>query len=197
MSGAGRRVSKGTSHPASAHPARPPDKADKPAAADKRPPAKPAPRPAQGSPQARGKRAGGAPPAPPADDSRQDAIAEAQMLEEAVADNDEGNNKTIPPASPPHVPRKADSTVTLELNKVQAERAMLQAETVSQKGIGQFGRKKRKGKKELLLNQRLLLSKLSDRGGVQFCRAQLFLERGMLYVLQFLLFNFGYIIMTP
>ncbi len=130
MSGAARRVSKGTvtAHPASAQPARPPDKADKPAA-DKRQPAKPAPRPAPGSPQAKGKRAGGAPPAPPANDACQDAIAEAQMLAEAVADNDEGNNKTTPPASPPHVPRKADSTVTLELNKVQAERAKLQADT--------------------------------------------------------------------
>ena len=51
------------------------------------------------------------------------------MLAEAVADNDEGNNKTPPPASPPPVPRKADRTVTLELNKEKAERAKLQAET--------------------------------------------------------------------
>jgi len=46
-----------------------------------------------------------------------------------LADNDEGNSKTPPPASPPPVPKKGDRTVTLELNKEKAERARLQAET--------------------------------------------------------------------
>jgi hypothetical protein len=50
------------------------------------------------------------------------------MLAEAVAnDDDEGINNKTP--SPPPVPNKADSTVTLELNKEKAERAKLQAET--------------------------------------------------------------------
>ena len=50
-------------------------------------------------------------------------------MADAVADADEGINNTTPPASPPHVPRKEDSAVRLELNKEKAERAKLQAET--------------------------------------------------------------------
>lgn len=122
MSGGARKVSKATHHPA--RPADKPDKAaDKPdKAADKRsrpdPPAKAAPR----SP-AMGRRAGGAPSA----DARQDAIAEARDMADAVANDDEGINDKTP--SPPPVPNKSDRTVTLELNKEKAERAKLQAET--------------------------------------------------------------------
>ena len=120
MSGAGKRAPK-----AVAMPARPPDKP----VAEKRtgraaaePPAKSAPAPK--SPQAKAKKSGGAASA----DARQDALAEAQMLAEAVANDDyEGINNKTP--SPPPVPNKADRTVTLELNKEKAERAKLQAET--------------------------------------------------------------------
>ena len=122
MSGAGRRAAKGAAHPSA--------RSDK-TTAEKGPPDKSAPtsdrgasRAAPRSPQPRGKRAGGA-----ADDARRDAIAEAEMLAEAVADNEEGNSKTPPPASPPPVSKKGDSTVTLELSKEKAERARLQAET--------------------------------------------------------------------
>ncbi len=108
-------------------PARPPVPPDKPAA-DKRPvraaaepPVKPAPR----SPQARAKKSGGAASA----DARQDALAEARVMADAVANDDEGINNTTPPASPLPVSNKADRTVTLELNKEKAERAKLQAET--------------------------------------------------------------------
>jgi hypothetical protein len=38
-------------------------------------------------------------------------------MAEAVADNGEGNNNPTPPVSPPPIPRKEDSAVTLELNK--------------------------------------------------------------------------------
>ncbi len=109
----GRRVK------ATHHPAQPP--VPRPRAATPEPPAKAAPR----SPQARAKRSGGA----AADDSRQDALAEARDLAAAVANADEGINNTTPPASPPYVPRKEDSTVRLDLNKEKTERAKLQAET--------------------------------------------------------------------
>jgi RNA polymerase primary sigma factor len=121
MSGGAKRSVKG----AAPH-ARPPA-ADKPAA-DKRlsaaapdPPAKAAPK----SPPARAKKSGSA----ASDDARQDALSEARDMAETVANNDEGNTNTTPPASPPPVPRKADHAVTLELNKEKAERAKLQAET--------------------------------------------------------------------
>jgi hypothetical protein len=48
---------------------------------------------------------------------------------ESVAVNDEGNDKTPPPASPPPESRKADHTVTLEQKQEKAERAKLQAKT--------------------------------------------------------------------
>ncbi len=118
MSGAGRRSVK-----ASGHPARPPDKP----AADKRsrapgPPAKAAPK----SPQARGKKSGGA---AALQQPMTRVNSEARDMAEAVANNGEGNNNPTPPVSPPPMPRKEDRAVTLELNKVQAERAKLQAET--------------------------------------------------------------------
>jgi hypothetical protein len=104
MSG-GRRGSKAAAQPAA--------RSDKTAA-----------RAAPKSPPQKGKKTGGA-----TDDARQDALAEADMLAEAVADNEEGNSKTPPPASPPPVSKKGDRTVTLELNKEKAECARLQAET--------------------------------------------------------------------
>ena len=119
MSGAGRRAPK-----AVAMPARPPDKpvADtRTGRAAAEPPAKSAPAPK--SPQAKAKKSGGAASA----DARQDALAEARDMTDAVANDDEGINNKTP--SPPPVPNKADRTVTLELNKEKAERAKLQAET--------------------------------------------------------------------
>jgi hypothetical protein len=116
MSGGARRTAKATNHPVAAA-ARPPAADKRPRASD--PPAKAAPK----SP-AKGRRAGGAASA----DARQDALAEARDLADAVAnDDDEGINNKTP--SPPPVPNKADRTVTLELNKEKAERAKFQAET--------------------------------------------------------------------
>jgi hypothetical protein len=86
-----------------------------------------------------------------------------------------------------------------ELNKVQAERDKLQAETERlRKELDNLVKeKKRKESVAAEPAPPAVLSELSDRGGVQFRRAQLFLERGTWYVLQFRLFNFGHIIMTP
>ena len=101
-----------------ARPPAPPDKRLARAAAE--PPAKTAPK----SPQAKAKKIGGAASA----DARQDALAEARDMADAVADyDDEGINNKTP--SPPPVPNKADRTVTLELNKEKEKRAKLQAET--------------------------------------------------------------------
>jgi hypothetical protein len=122
MSGAGRRTVKAADHPVAV--------AARQQAANKGlcasdPPAKPAPK----SPQSKGKKKSTGAGCAAADNAREDALSEALDMVESVAVNDEGNNKTTPPASPPHVPRKADRTVALELNKEKAERAKLQAET--------------------------------------------------------------------
>ncbi len=183
MSGAGRRTVKGTVHPVAV--------AARPPAADTRQrdqerqhapdlPAKAAPK----SPQSKGKKKStGA-----GDDARKDALSEARDMVESVAVNDEGNNKTPSPASLPPESRKADRAVTFELNKEKAECVKLQAETERLRKELDNLVKEKKRKKALLPNQRLLLSELSDRGGVQFRRAQLFLERGTWYVLRSRLF---------
>ena len=106
MSGGGRRAAK-----AAAPPGKP--------AAEKR-----SVRAAAASPPAKAKKSGGAASSA---DARQDALAEARDMAEAVANDDEGINDK--PPSPPPVAKKSERAVTLELQKEKAERAKLQAET--------------------------------------------------------------------
>jgi hypothetical protein len=124
MSGGEKKVTK-----AAAHPARGPATDRRGTSSAARAAEPPPPLTAKADPRSqpgKGKRkengAGGA----AADDAREDALAEARGMAEAVADNGEGNNNPTPPVFPP---RKQDRAVTLELNKEKAERAKLQAET--------------------------------------------------------------------
>ena len=110
MSGGGRRAPKAAAPPEKPLPEKP--------AAEKR-----SGRAAAASPPAKPKKGGAAASA----DARQDALAEARDMAEAVADDDEGINDK--PASPPPATKKSDRAMTLELQKEKAERAKLQAET--------------------------------------------------------------------
>ncbi len=79
---------------------------------------------AAASPPGKAKKAGGAASSA---DARQDALAEALDMAEAVANDDDGIKDN--PPSPPPVAKKSERAVTLELQKEKAERAKLQAET--------------------------------------------------------------------
>jgi hypothetical protein len=63
--------------------------------------------------------------AAPTDDARKEALAEAEGMAQAVADEE----ITDKPASPPPAAKRSDRTMTLELQREKAERAKLLAET--------------------------------------------------------------------
>ena len=63
--------------------------------------------------------------AAPTDDARKEALAEAEGMAQAVADEE----ITDKHASPPPAAKRSDRTMTLELQKEKAERAKLLAET--------------------------------------------------------------------
>ena len=63
--------------------------------------------------------------AAPTDDARKEALAEAQGMAQAVADEE----ITDKPASPPPAVKRPDRAMSLELQKEKAERAKLLAET--------------------------------------------------------------------
>jgi len=65
--------------------------------------------------------------AAPTDDARKEALAEAEGMAQAVANDDEGIKDKS--ASPPPAAKRTDRTATLELQKEKAERAKLLAET--------------------------------------------------------------------
>ena len=183
MSGGARRAAKATLHPAQQ-----PEKsaADKrPRAAATEPPAKAAPK----SPQSKGKkRSTGA-----GDDARKDALAEAQDMADAVANDDEGMNNTTPPASPPQEPRKEDRAVRVELTKEKAERAKLQAETERlRKQLDDLVKDKKR--KESVAAEPAPPAKRAVGSGRRSIPQS---EGGSRYVLRSRFFNFGYIIMTP
>ena len=178
MSGGGRRATKAPAPPEKPPPEKPAaEKRSGRAAAAAASPAKP-------------KKGGAAATA----DARQDALAEARDMAEAVANDDEGINDK--PPSPPPVAKKSERAVTLELQKEKAERAKLQAETERlKKQLDDLVKEKKR--KESDAAEQAPPAKRAVGSGRRSVPQSAAVSRRRQYVLRSQLLIFGYIIMTP